>query len=853
MTFVHDFLRSLKARKAQLHARPDSEHEQAGIRILIAAIVWVYLWLTYAPEAATAHRQYLILWLLGVDTVLCTLLLVHIVRNPAVNRVRRIVGMVNDAGMCTLVMFLTGEAGASMIGLFLFITFGNGFRYGRPYLFACQALCLAGYSAVLLLHDHWQAHQTVGWSLMIALVVLPLYVSTLLKRIEQARARAEEANKAKSTFLANMSHEMRTPLNGIVGAIDLFRTTPLDTRQVELTRLLQHSVGMLRALVDDVLDIEKIEAGRLTIEIADFDLHGTLNGLINLLRPHARNKGLALSAMVDPAIDYRLCGDAHHLTQILLNLVSNAIKFTDKGSVEVSVAMKSETATGFVLRFEVRDSGIGISPEAQARIFERFVQADDSTTRRYGGTGLGTTIAKQLVELMGGRIGLSSTPGRGSTFWFEVPLLRATAVEAEVAEPAQLSSVAVVVAAEPEQLNIGPMVASVCAEYRTVDPANDVVGAIDQIRAGGKDVSAVFYSGDLERAHSVFNELSQDARNASTALIYVASAGEYAPASMALREIDGVNLIEQGAPPRHLRNAIHAATSKGSSLGQVIDLRTVLEEQRQQLRILVAEDNVTNQQIVRALLEKAGHTVVLAGDGEAALDAYEQETPDLAILDFNMPHRNGLEVTKAIRAMEAPDVHLPVMILSASVTPEARERARRAGVDEFVGKPYDAAVLLQTIDRMARRSRIAPRTAEQRPAAEEVAKGEVHVLPERAASLLDPRRLHDVQRIAGNSDFMSRLIAGFNADITGLLSTLEKQVARGELAAVGDTTHAMKGAALGIGAARLAALCEEVERLAAAGQLAPCRSALPRLRTCFEQTSVQLLDYPALVAQAASS
>ena len=230
--------------------------------------------------------------------------------------------MFADAGAATFCMFLAAESGVSMIGVYLFITFGNGFRYGRSYLFACQILCLIGYCAVLAYAPYWQAHSVAGWCLLVALVVLPLYVSSLLKRIQEARAKAEEANRAKSSFLANMSHEMRTPLNGIVGVADLLQVTSLNPQQLELMRLLRHSVTLLRSLVDDVLDISKIEAGRVSIEIADFDLHATLNGLIALLRPHARLKGLEFHALVDPAIDYRLRGDTHHLRQVLLNLLS---------------------------------------------------------------------------------------------------------------------------------------------------------------------------------------------------------------------------------------------------------------------------------------------------------------------------------------------------------------------------------------------------------------------------------------------------------------------------------------------------------------------------------------------------
>jgi two-component system sensor histidine kinase RpfC len=821
----------LAAIRFRLHARADSEHEQAIIRILIVAIVLIYLYLSHGPDGG---GQPTIVWFLGLDVIFSALLFCHILVLPSTNRLRRAIGMVNDSAAATVVMFLTGEAGASMIGVYLFITFGNGFRYGRSYLFACQSLCLVGYTAVLLYDDHWQNHQTVGWSLMVALVVLPLYVSTLLKRIEQAKAKAEEANRAKSTFLANMSHEMRTPLNGIVGAIELFRATTLDGRQFELMRLLQHSVGMLRSLVDDVLDISKIEAGRLTIEIVDFDLHGTLNGLIGLLRPHARNKGLRLSALVDPAIDYELRGDPHHLTQVLLNLVSNAIKFTEQGSVEVSVRLKGETNDGVVLHFDVTDTGIGISEDAQRRIFDRFVQADDSTTRRYGGTGLGTTIAKQLVELMGGSIGVASTIGKGSTFWFEVPLLRsALGVIDNRRIPADTT--AVVVADEQDQGRIRQMVVNVCTDVRVLSPREDVDAAISELYSMGRTISAVFFCGELERAHHLFSKLSRDTRNASAALIYVTSGSDYTTASRTLGQIEGVNLVAHDASPRYVRNAVHAATTKENS-GQVIDLRAVLQEQRQPLRILVAEDNATNQQIIAQLLEEAGHQVAVAGDGEVALDLFEQHSPDLAILDFNMPERNGLEVTKAIRAMEPQGDRLPIMILSASVSAEARERARRAGADEFVGKPYDAAVLLQTIDRMARRARLTTRTDDdyrQRSAS-------VQHISSTSASLIDINRLAELQRIAGNVDFLARLIESFNLDISRLTTTLTRLLEEDALTSIADVTHAIKGASVGIGATRLAACCDEVDNLAAAGQRDATSFAAARLCRCAEETYGEL-------------
>ncbi len=413
----------------RLTSRPDTEHEQASLRILIALLVIAGMGMGHIQRFGPANPDTVLL-LQGVTVFLVFSigLFVAICILPAPNVFRRVIGMVADAVTTTFCVHLSGDAGQAIFGVYLFITFGYGFRFGRKYLFACQALCIVGYGFILLLDPAYrEAHPGAWWGSLLALIVLPIYVSTLLKKIEDAKARAVEANKAKSTFLANMSHEMRTPLNGIVGVVDLLQTTSLNMQQGELIRLLRHSVSLLRSLVDDVLDISKIESGRLTIEIVDFDLHATLNGLVRLLRPHAQAKGLAMTAMVDPAIDYHLRGDPHHLRQVLLNLLSNAIKFTEHGEIGVAVLLSGETEQGLRVRFEVRDTGIGIGEEAQKRIFEQFVQADDSTTRRYGGTGLGTTIAKQLVELMGGVIGVTSKLDAGSTFWFELPLLKTPA------------------------------------------------------------------------------------------------------------------------------------------------------------------------------------------------------------------------------------------------------------------------------------------------------------------------------------------------------------------------------------------------------------------------------------------
>ncbi len=402
-------------RRFSLH--PNSEHEQALVRITMASFISVIvLW-----QTAMAHSSGAMLPLIGFFLCLSALILFDIRRRPQPVPVRRVIAILNDAGGITCGMMFAGELGMPIYLFYLWIIFGNGFRFGKPYLYGTLLASLAGLSLVLWQSTYWLQHRALGVGLWCGLALLGLYFSTLVTRLTRALQQEAAANQAKRSFISSVSHEMRTPLNAIIGMTDLLQGTRLDREQDAMLDSLDTAAQLMLALVEDVLDFSKIEAGKLVIEDAGFDLPRLSNGIIDLFRYQARERGLELRLELDPVLPRGLRGDPHHLRQVLVNLISNAIKFTEHG--EVVLRISAVPGDSRHVRFDVEDTGIGIAPEAQTRIFDSFMQADDSTTRRYGGTGLGTTISRQLVELMGGQLGLHSQLGVGSTFWFELALL----------------------------------------------------------------------------------------------------------------------------------------------------------------------------------------------------------------------------------------------------------------------------------------------------------------------------------------------------------------------------------------------------------------------------------------------
>ena len=415
-------LQTLRSRFAN---RPDSEHGQALTRVAMLVVVLAYLQFVVKGHPGVEEGLALSLKFLSLEFVVATGILAWIAARPGVSYARRVLGMVADYGLMGVGMYLIGDLLSPLYVILLWVTVGNGLRYGPRFLYTAICFAVTTHLAVILNTPYWQENSWLGWGLLAGLVAVPLYLSSLLKALVRATEAARAANEAKSRFLANMSHELRTPLNGIVGMSQLLATTPLTAEQRDSAQVIQTSARALQLLVDDVLDISAIEAGKLKRTDADFSLSDVVKSIHVMLLPGAQAKGIGFDVEVAADVPNLLHGDSNHLRQVLVNLLSNAIKFTESGRVTLDVTRTKQVDGIAHLHFSVRDTGIGIPEAHRERIFDAFEQVESGRGRRFGGTGLGTTIAKALTELLGGRIGMESQAGAGSHFWIDVPFLLA--------------------------------------------------------------------------------------------------------------------------------------------------------------------------------------------------------------------------------------------------------------------------------------------------------------------------------------------------------------------------------------------------------------------------------------------
>ena len=799
--------------KGMLH-RPGNELEQGLIRVVITLALLLYLALN--PPRTGAEQA---LWDLGLDLVLGFLvfavcLVVAILLRPQPSNARRLIGAVGDIGVFSTGLAGIGELAAPWWWIYLWVTFGNGFRYGEHFLYASAALSLLGFGTVVSINPFWVTHFGLTAGLLTSLVVLPGYAAVLLRRLNAETERAEAANRAKSNFLANMSHEIRTPLNGIIGLSDLLSTSQFGPQEREYVDAIQSSGRSLLELIEGVLDISRIEAGKVSTQQVPFDLHALTGTIVQMFSAQAEARGLRLLSQVAPETPYALLGDPGHLRQVLINLIGNAVKFTEAGSVELRCHPLRDNAGRVLIRFQVMDTGIGIPIEAQANVFDKFTQADQSVTRRFGGSGLGTTIAKNLVELMGGRIGFDSTPGVGTNFWFDLEFARQAGADA-AAEPKGLPGCRVLRLA-PRRSSAGEI--AQCLQGWGI--ANDAVDSLGEARrrlVAGRESSVPYEvllidRVPLDRETRDFLAACEDHPGLGrlTLIVLPAEADQLHARGMLSSR---AHVLTEPLDKAHLFNALHASTQRPQG-GTVVSFAEHLERRAAPataaLNVLVAEDNPTNRLVIEHLLERAGMHCRLVEDGEQALEALDVEHFDLAILDMHMPHLGGIEAFQLYRFAHAGEPRqVPFILLTANATVEARAQAEEAGIEYFLTKPISSADLLKTIGEATR--------SMQPPATASIAKPS-------DADQVDSEQLADLFAMLPNKDFGERIIVGFEADGRQVLRQMGEAVDAQDWSALRDLAHALKGSAANLG---LVALGEQAARLQDSGD-ADLRAAARR-------------------------
>jgi two-component system sensor histidine kinase RpfC len=792
----------------RLKGTGDSEPEQAKLRLAIGFIVLAYICIPWGGEedfidlVSSLAGLIVILYYSGAVAIFAALVI-----NPVPSQVRRVCGAALDMGSLSILMFHTGAEVVPLFLIYLWVILGNGFRFGLTNLYISQVIAIIGFSIVILWGEFWQDHRSFGVSLLLMLTLLPLYAAFLIKKLQAAIDMAKQANEAKSRFLANMSHELRTPLNGVIGMGDLLRETKLSYEQKELVNTMHSSANTLLELIENVLDIAKIESGKIIIESRDFDLHGMVNSVIYMLSPMGKKKDLSISCTFDPETPFALKGDQQHLRQILINLVNNAIKFTDKGSVILSVRLVGGTESAPRIRFEITDTGIGIAEESLDRIFDDFTQADTSTSRSFGGTGLGTTISKELVDLMDGDIGVISAIDKGSTFWFEIPFLAGTNPETSISENRIL-----LIAGEDTANVIRPSLRYWQVTFDWVRTSTRALSQMIQSNDEGNpyetvvvdqsclsDINAVQFA-QLVKAEGLLDNSSMVLINSTDTMIDSNNSNQYY-----------ISAIANAEEKRSLFNALHAAQSVNLNDSNIISMAEHYARQAGAagLNILVAEDNQVNQQVIEGILRHAGHNVRIASTGDSALDILSDDLDkiDMLILDMNMPEISGVEVVKSLRFMDTSG-QLPVIMLTADATPEAKEASLNAGANRFLTKPIDARGLLECIASLSKNIRKAKAS---KPILQPVSRR--HLQSNFAESeWYDNIVLHELDTLGEDPDFIKTLLSNFENEGLKHIEKL-KQAIQDDYLEYRERLHAIKGSATELGANKLAQTCQEAEML----------------------------------------
>lgn len=783
------------------------EGEMARNRLVISAGIFSY----FLIETLVYMRELTFpLIIISCFFVFSSVLSWHILRSPAPNYRRRITAMSGDIATLTTGLIVGGSATAFTFPVYLWIIFGNGFRFGIEFLTLSSVAAATGFSIVFAASEFWYSFHNLSAGLLISLIVLPLYARKLINDLSNARQKSEAANELKSRFLASVSHELRTPLNAVIGLSDLLSATTLKNDQREMAASINASGRSLCGLIDNLLDYSRLEAGAMPTQNKPFCIISMLTEIESVARAQARDKKVAVHLSITPRTPLDVSGDQGKITQILTNLIANAIKFTDRGFVALSVDGSPASAGTCRYRFDVVDTGIGISEVAQKQIFERFTQADAGVVDKYGGTGLGLAIVKQLVTLLGGSIQVTSAPGKGSTFRCDI-ILETRSTRANIANQQSLN---VAVLTRCPDLYRQCNLATDNANITRIDSGNDLktwlsgqqailsstVLIADQDLTSKINIQSVLQHSPLLTVIDVTNDDGVGAAKKSNRAPPFAQVSRIAIDSQLRPCLDAID--------RRLackRNAVKLASPAGDGEG---------------LSILVAEDNHANQMVIRRILSHAGHRPTIVEDGDQALDTLAAGDYDVALLDLNMPRMNGFDVVKYMHFALHEQV-IPVLALTADASAETSEKCAQAGFDACLTKPYNANQLLETLNDLRadqpRKSGLGEEVnSKDGEPLEPVSGSSQGPLQSDTLSTIEYDDALDTERVdmlagLGDPAFFSELVVEFDGEVRTLIGQLVHAARSPDYNEIRRIAHALKSSAVNFGARKLVENCEDLE------------------------------------------
>ena len=790
-------------------------------RFAFSLVVSAYMIVIDAP-ALHLELTYIALYLLFSAVLLLS---IRWTPRPVMGRV--VIALFADFGMISLEMHAGGGATSVLYPIYLWVILGNGFRFGLRFLFAAMIAALVGFGIVCRTTPFWLHQDYLWFGLMVGLIIVPGYGATLIAKLSAARREAEAADQAKSMFLASVSHSVRTPLNAILGSLGLLEDSLLDKEQRELTHQLRIGSDILMSLVSSILDFSQLEANQMPVRVSAVSVGDVVLRLRHLLAPQARAKGIELFVHIAPDVPRLVQSDPRHLHEILVNLLSNALKFTEAGGVRIVVTAPSGTSYRVRLRIEISDTGIGISENALGRIFESFTQADGTIIDRFGGTGLGLATVRRLVTLLGGTIDVTSVLGQGSTFSVELDCPTALGVD-EIKKETIIPRI-VFFREQVEDPAMDTYLRELCTSLIVITDSASLPSYMNSVFLNASGTLLVLDCPTREAREALLPLVAELDRSGDLPRLLVAGQVDPGEASQLRRRV--TSMVGSDCGPDELRAAVQRCVVPVAPPDPASE--ATIAPGSSSLHILVADDNLTNQKLVEKILQRAGHSTHLVQNGEDAVIALTEQRFDLALLDLNMPVMGGLEAAKEYAFLSLGQKAVPLVALTADATQETADRCLEAGMVACITKPFTPADLIARIQGFVAHAGTAA------PSASTIYDIRSHPQFSSNRVPLDLQVMAELELLGGR-DFAADLLEGFIVEARALGIQIRQAAAADDMLSFRNGAHALRSAAANVGANLIHDLCGQCRNLPAAFLVRDGISLAERIRMATDRVENEI-------------